>query len=78
VITPDVRGTGVGNALVEEFLVRCAAAGVRTAELTTTSGPTSAAGFYSHTGWTEAGRGVTFDGQQVLRFRRGTHPEVQG
>ena len=78
VITPDLRGTGVGNALVEEFLARCAAAGARTAELSTTSGPASAAGFYSHTGWTEAGRGATFDGQQLLRFRRGTHPEVQG
>ncbi|GAA1266536.1 hypothetical protein GCM10009609_32100 [Pseudonocardia aurantiaca] len=75
VVAPALRRSGAGQALIGEFLGRCAAVGTPTAELTNVSGPRSAADFYSRTGWTEAGRSVTFDGQQVLKFRHNTGHE---
>lgn len=72
VIAPSLRRSGVGRALVQEFLRRCAAAGAGTVELVTVSGPSGAAGFYSRTGWTLAETCVNRDGMQVQRFHRRT------
>lgn len=72
VVISPLRGTGAGRALVQEFLNRCSAQGVPTAELVTLSGAGSAAAFYAHTGWTACGQAVTRDGLQVQRFRRQT------
>jgi GNAT superfamily N-acetyltransferase len=72
VIAPSLRHTGVGSALVQEFLRRCAAAGAATAELLTVSGPSGASGFYSRVGWTLTETCVSRDGVQVQRFHRRT------
>ncbi|WP_158228180.1 N-acetyltransferase [Pseudonocardia sp. MH-G8] len=69
VIVPSLRGSGVGSALVTEFLHRCAAAGTPAAELVTVTGSSGAAAFYARTGWVDMGGSVTRDGVQVQRFR---------
>jgi GNAT superfamily N-acetyltransferase len=68
-IAPSLRRTGVGTALVHEFLRRCADAGAGTAELLTMSRPSGASGFYSRIGWTLTETCVNRDGVQVQRFR---------
>jgi GNAT superfamily N-acetyltransferase len=72
VIAPSLRRTGVGSALVHEFLRRCAAAGAATAELMTMSGPSGAGSFYARIGWTLTETYVNRDGLQVQRFQRRT------
>jgi GNAT superfamily N-acetyltransferase len=64
-VHPDREGHGTGRALLARACASLAAAGHRTATLTT--GPrTRAAEFYRRQGWTEAGP----DGADSLRFSR--------
>jgi GNAT superfamily N-acetyltransferase len=68
-VLPEAEGSGHGSALLDATCADLAAAGCRTAMLTTDQG-TRAERFYRHRGWRETGR----VGLAELRFERELDP----
>lgn len=69
VVAPEVRGAGVGAALLDEFWQQARARGCSGLTLVTRLGPRGAEHFYRAHGWRSAGTHRTPDGE-ILRVMR--------
>jgi ribosomal protein S18 acetylase RimI-like enzyme len=68
-VDPDRRGRGIGARLVAQFLEDARLRGATAAELVTTTGSLSAAGFYDRLGWQPGPDRRTRDGDTVRTYR---------
>ena len=64
----EVRGRGVGAALMERFVARAREAGVEVVRATTMDGPNGASGFYERNGWQRHLEATDWDNQRIVVF----------
>lgn len=67
-VSPELRRTGTGSRLTDEFLRRCEHAGATKVELTTVADSEESIAFYTRTGWTALRSHTARDGRLVQRF----------
>lgn len=68
-VDPGARRSGVGRALLDDFVQECRARGAVRAELVAAAGNTAVTSFYTSSGWRLVGSHQTRDGVHVDRYR---------
>lgn len=72
----NMRGKGVGNALVENFVEASRAGGADRISLATLDGPEGAGPFYTRQGWHLQTRRQTFDGRWIRLYDLELHNDA--
>lgn len=68
VVHPKVRGRGLGEMLVDEFIAIAGRSGSSKAELVTSAGTNGAGRFYEKIGWERVGEGSSKDGTRTHTY----------